>query len=109
MANAWFRRGSVHDQRDDNDLAVKGRLPCLISAGEYIALLVDPWGFDLLGRKDDLLDEGVAVVFGVANGEAKLLGLCFHAGQFTAIEAMAWLTERGFPPPALLAGGDRRL
>jgi len=98
MAVAWFRRGSVYDQRDNNDLAVKVHLPHHESTGEHVALLVNPGKFDLLGRKDDLLGEGVAAVFGVVGGEAELVGLCFHAGKFTAIEARRWLSERGFPP-----------
>ena len=52
----------------------------------------------MLGRQDDFLDEGVAAIFGVAGGEAELLGLCFHARKFTSVEAKTWLSERGFAP-----------
>ncbi len=53
-------------------------------------------------RKDDLLDEGVAAVFGLAGGEAELLGLCFHAEKFTPAEAATWLAGRGFVPLLLV-------
>ena len=70
--------------------------------GEHVALLGLPGGFDLLRRKDDLLDEGVAAVFGLAGGEAELLGLCFHAEKFTPAEAATWLAGRGFVPLLLV-------
>jgi hypothetical protein len=50
----------------------------------------------ILYRKDDLLDEGVAVVFSIRGGEAVPVALCFSAGQFTPVKADAWLRERGF-------------
>ncbi|HKI38552.1 MAG TPA: hypothetical protein VKA46_42280 [Gemmataceae bacterium] len=80
----------------------ESRLTQLGPDGEHVALLGLPGGFDLLRRKDHLLDEGVAAVFGLAGGEAELLGLCFHAGTFTLAEAAKWLAERGFVPLLLV-------
>ena len=72
----------------------------VVSTDEYLVVLVNTGRFDRLLRKDDLLDEGVAAVFGLTGAEAELLGLCFHAGRFTPIQVAAWLAERRFPPPA---------
>jgi hypothetical protein len=99
MAVTWFRRVSqIVDESDEDAPAVPLHLPLFVSASEHVALLVNPGRFDLLGRKDELLDDGVAAVFGVAGGEAELVGLCFDAGHFTALEAMMWLAERGLKP-----------
>lgn len=70
------------------------------SAEEYLAVLAAPGPFDRLLRKDDLLDVGVAAVFGLVNGEAELLALCFHCRNFTLPQAAAWLAERGFASSA---------
>jgi len=73
----------------------------LVSSDEHVALLVNSAAeFNLLQRKDDLLDEGVAAIFGLAGAEAELLGLCFHPQKFTPARATAWLAERRFTPPA---------
>jgi hypothetical protein len=74
-----------------------------------VALLAVPARSDLLRRKDDLLDDGVAAIFAVAGGEAQLLGLCFDAGQFTSAQAARWLAARGLAPLLLVpnAGGRR--
>jgi hypothetical protein len=79
------------------------------SAGEHVALLGNPSRFDLLRRKDDLLDDGVAAVFRLADGEAELLRLCFHARTFTPAEALTWLAGRGFRPLLFVpnSGGNR--
>lgn len=63
---------------------------------EHVALLRNCGKFDLLRRKSDLLDEGVAAIFGLADADAELLGLCFHADKFTPAQAVQWLVERGF-------------
>ena len=62
----------------------------------------------LLCRTDDLLDDGVAAIFGLAGEEAELLGLCFDAEQFTPAEAALWLARHGFAPLLLVpdAGGS---
>ena len=65
---------------------------------EHFARLMDLDQFGLLRRWDDLLDEGVAAIFGITAGEAELVGLCFHAGRFTPAESATWLGERGFKP-----------
>jgi hypothetical protein len=65
---------------------------------EHVALLVEVRRFAMLRRWDDLFDEGVAAVFGLASGEAELLALSFHAEKFTPGRAGTWLTERGFEP-----------
>jgi hypothetical protein len=75
-------------------------LPHLASTDEYLVVLVNPGCFDRLIRKDDLLDEGVAAVFGLAGAEAQLLSLSFHTERFTPSQVAAWLTERRFTPPA---------
>jgi hypothetical protein len=74
---------------------------------EHVARLVDLRRFGLLRRWDDLLDEGVAAVFGLAGGEADLVGLCFHAGKFTPAESATWLAERGFKPLLFVPNSDR--
>ena len=74
-------------------------LPADLGSGkEHVARLMDLSEFGLLRRWDDLFDEGVAAVFGLASGEAELVGLCFHAGKFTPAESATWLAERGFKP-----------
>jgi hypothetical protein len=65
---------------------------------EHVALLAESGKFGLIRRKDDLLAEGVAAVFGIAGGEAQLLALCFHGKRFTPAHAASWLIERGFTP-----------
>jgi hypothetical protein len=74
---------------------------------EHVALLANLGKFDLLRRKGDLLDEGVAAVFGLASGAAELLGLCFHAEKFTPAEVAKWLAERGFTPLIIVPNSDR--
>lgn len=69
----------------------------LVRKDEHAALLVHSAAkFNLLRRKDDLFDDGVAAIFGIAGGEAELLGCCFDAESFTTAEATTWLTERRF-------------
>ena len=79
--------------------------------GEHVALLGLPGWFDLLRRQDAFLDEGVAAVFGLAGGDAELLGLCFHAEKFAPGEVATWLAGRGFKPLLLVpnSGGNRGL
>jgi hypothetical protein len=68
------------------------------SGEEHVARLVDLRRFGLFRRWDDLLDEGVAAVFGIMDGEAELVSLCFHASEFTPGNAATWLGDRGFKP-----------
>lgn len=77
---------------------------------EHVALLVESGGFGLFRRKDDLLAEGVAAVFGITGGVAELLALCFHGERFTPADAASWLVERGFAPLLFIpiTGTDRR-
>jgi hypothetical protein len=72
--------------------------PPIASTDEYLVVLVNAGLFDRLLRKDDLLDEGVAAVFGVAGERAELLSLSFDAAKFTPIQITAWLVERRFTP-----------
>ncbi len=65
---------------------------------EYHVVLKSNSPFDRLLRKDDLLDEGVAAVFGLAGEQAELLSLSFQAGEFTPAQIASWLTERRFMP-----------
>jgi hypothetical protein len=82
-------------------------LPNFVGPGEHLALLVESGRFDRLLRKDDLLDEGVAAVFGLVDGRVELLALCFHLRNFTAGQAAAWLAERGIARPvASLPAGE---
>jgi hypothetical protein len=93
----------------ENGLALPVHLADLGSGEEHVARLVDRRRrFGLLRRWDDLLDEGVAAVFGITGGEAELVGLCFHAGTFTPAEAATWLVGRGFTP-LLFVPNSRRL
>jgi len=82
----------------ESSLAIPVQVAHLGSGEEHVARLVDLRRFGLLRRWDDLLDEGVAAVFGMAGGEAELVGLCFHAGKFTPAESATWLAGRGFKP-----------
>jgi hypothetical protein len=82
----------------ESGLALPARLAHPAPGEEHVALLGNPGRFDLLRRKDDLLDDGVAALFGITGGEAELLGLCFHAGTFTPPEAKTWLAQRGLKP-----------
>ena len=65
---------------------------------EYHVMLRSASRFDRLLRKDDLLDEGVAAVFGLAGEQAELISLSFHAKKFTPAQIAAWLAERRFTP-----------
>ncbi|HLN28576.1 MAG TPA: hypothetical protein VK395_12610 [Gemmataceae bacterium] len=65
---------------------------------EHVAVLGTGSRFDLLRRKDDFLDEGVAALFDLASGKAELLALSFQTGKFTPARATTWLAERGFKP-----------
>ena len=65
---------------------------------EYHVMLRSASPFDRLLRKDDLLDEGVAAVFGLAGEQAELISLSFHAKKFTPGQIAAWLAERRFTP-----------
>lgn len=93
-------RDSLCSSSDAIRLARSVHLAHLVSKDEHVALLVNSAAkFNLLRRKDDLFDEGVAAIFGIVGGEAGLLGFCFHAGKFTPARAAAWLAERKFTPP----------
>ncbi len=94
----------------ENGLALPVHLADLGPGEEHVARLVDLRRLGLLRRWDDLLDEGVAALFGIAGGEAELVGLCFHAGKFTPAEAATWLAGRGFTPLRFVpnSGGKRR-
>jgi hypothetical protein len=73
-------------------------LPSHVSTDEYHVVLLNARRFDRLLRKDDLLDEGIAAVFGLAGDEAELLSLSFQAEKFTPAQVVAWLAERRFTP-----------
>jgi hypothetical protein len=94
----------------EGSLTIPVLLSDLGSGEEHVARLVDLRRFGLVRRRDDLLDEGVAAVFGLAIGEAELLALSFHAGKFTPARAATWLAERGFKPLLFVpnSGGNRR-
>jgi hypothetical protein len=97
----------LDDRGADKGPPVPSRFPHLVHDKEHVALLTVPARSNLLRRKDDLLDDGVAAVFGVAGGQAELVGACFDAGRFTPAEAALWLARRGFAPLLLVpdAGG----
>jgi len=94
----------------ESSLGSPVQLAQLGSGEEHIARLVDLRRFGLLRRWDDLLDEGVAAIFGIIGAEAELVSLCFHAGKFTPAESATWLGERGFKPLLFVpnGGGNRR-
>ena len=97
----------MHDWRADDGLPATFPLAHLAPPEEHVALLALPARSDLLCRTDDLLDDGVAAIFGLAGEEAELVGACFDAGRFTPAEAALWLARRGFAPLLLVpdAGG----
>jgi len=90
MASGWFTSNPVLGQRADSAPVL---LAPIVSADEYLVVLVNAGRFDWLRRKDDLLDEGVAAVFGLASGTAELLGLCFHRQKFPPLTK----PRRGWP------------
>jgi hypothetical protein len=108
MSARWLQRARLDDRRADDSSPVSFPLALLVAAGEHIAFLAFPGGSDLLGRKDDLIDDGVAAIFGLAGEEVELLGLCFDARQFTSAQAARWLAGRGFAPLLLLSNGPSR-
>jgi len=83
---------------DEGILTVAAHFAQHVAAEEHVALLDNPGRFDLLQRKADLLDEGVAVVFGFASAKVELLALCFQVRKFTPAEAVNWLAERKIVP-----------
>jgi len=70
----------------------------LIDSDEHVAILERLPRGAALARKDDLLADEVAAIFGLDSGRAELLALCFRARSFDAGRAEAWLRERGFRP-----------
>jgi hypothetical protein len=104
MSARWFGRGLLDDRGADEGPPVPSRLPRLVHDKEHVALLAVPARSDLLRRKDDLLDEGVAAIFGLAGGQAELVSLSFDAGRFTPAEAALWLARRGLAPLLLVPG-----
>lgn len=91
----------------ESSLTIPVLLPDLGSGEEHVALLVDLRRFGLLRHWNDLLDEGVAAVFGLANGEAEFVALCFQAGKFTPDRAATWLAERVFKPLLFVPNSGR--
>lgn len=92
---------------DESILTMPAHFAQHVAVEEHVALLENPGNFDLLRRKGDLLDEGVAAVFGLANADAELLALCFHAEKFTPAEAAQWLAGRGFAPLIFVPNSGR--
>jgi hypothetical protein len=90
-----FNQGQLPGERN---LSVPVQVAHLGPREEHVAQLVDLRRFGLLPHCDNLLDECVAAVFGLASGEAVLLALSFHAKKFTPARAATWLGERGFRP-----------
>ena len=72
----------------ESNLAIPIHLAQLGSDEEHVALLMDLRRFGLLRRWDHLLDEDVAAIFGLANEEAELLAISFHAGKFTPAQRL---------------------
>ena len=95
MVNSVPIRGQCPGERN---LSALVHLAFLGPDEEHVALLVESRRFGLFRRKDDLLAEGVAAVFGLAEGEAELLALCVHTERFTPTEAAKWIAGRGFKP-----------
>lgn len=91
----------------ESSFTIPVELAHLGSGEEHVARLLDLRGFGLLRRWDDLLEDGVAAVFGMTGGEAELVGLCFHAEKFTRAESEAWLAGRGFKPLLFVPYGGR--
>jgi hypothetical protein len=110
MADGCFSDGPVADRLGESSPILPVALAHLAAEEEHVALLAKPRTFQRLRRRDDLLDEGVDALFGLVGAEAELLGLCFHAGKFTSVEAVKWLAERRFRPLLFIphTGGNRR-
>jgi len=105
MVNSVSIRGHRPGERN---LSVLVQFALLGPDEEHVALLVNSAvKFDRLRRKDDLFDDGVAAIFGLACGEAELLALSLHAGRFTSARAAAWLAERGFKPLLFVPNSGR--
>src|SRR5437870_3409154 len=73
------------------------------SPGEHVALLAVPLDeksarCQSVQRKEDFLAPGVAALFGVIQGQAELLAVCFEASRFSADAAAGWLDSRGMAP-----------
>jgi hypothetical protein len=78
-------------------------------AKEHAAHLKIPLPFGRLRRKDDFLDEGVAAVFCIVDGEADLQALLFRSDRFTPEQARRWLRDRGLNPVLFTRASGRRL
>jgi hypothetical protein len=74
---------------------------------EHFALLHSARGFDRFVRKGDLLDEGVAAIFGLVGAEAELVGLCFDSRRFTPNEAATWLADWSFTLVRFISNASR--
>jgi hypothetical protein len=99
MDNSISIRGHCPGGRN---LAVLIHLAFLGPDEEHVALLVESRRFARFRRKDNFFAEGVAGVFGLAEGQAELLALCFHAERFTPTQAANWLVERRIRPLLLV-------
>jgi hypothetical protein len=96
------------DSPGERNLTVLVRLAFLGPDEEHVALLLEGRTFIAFRRKNDLLAEGVAAIFGLAQGEAELLALCFRGERFTPTEAANWLVERRIKPLLFIPiTGDR--
>ena len=97
------------DRPGERNLSILVKLAFVAPDEEHVALLVESHRFDLFRRKDDLLAEGVAAVFGITGRDAVLLALGFHGEKFTPDDAANWLVERGFKPLLFIpmTGTDR--
>jgi hypothetical protein len=93
MADKRRAPGPLAGREDESNSALPAALIDLVAKEEHIALLTKPGAFQRFGRRDDLLDGGVAALFGLVGAEAELLGLCFQAGKFISAEAVEWLAR----------------
>jgi hypothetical protein len=100
---------SIMTQCPGESRTILGHFARLANGAEHVALLANLGKFEVLRRKADLLDEGVAAVFGLADANAELLALCFHAGKFTPAKATQWLSGRRIEPLIFVpnSGEDR--
>lgn len=111
IAQSSINFASIREDRPgERILSVLFNLAFVAPDKEHVALLVESDRFGLFRRKDDLLAEGVAAVFGITAGQAELLALGFHGERFTPRDAASWLVERGFTPLLFIAitGAERK-
>ena len=65
---------------------------------EHAARIREPDSFQGFRRKNDALGEGIDIILGLAAGKSEIQSIRFDAQQYTATEALDWLSDNDYSP-----------